>query len=174
MNATLRPEIDSGVFRRVMGRFATGVTVITVEHQGVMHGMTANAFMSGSLEPPLCVVSIAKRAHTHAMMLEARHFGVNFLAETQADVSEYFAGRRPVGLDVAVERIGPAVLLADACARIVAEIAARHDCGDHTIFIGHILHLEADDRAPLLYHSGRYHSLDRRGLNLDVGAPEFW
>jgi flavin reductase len=174
MNDAARPEIDPILFRRVMGRFATGVTVVTAEHDGEMRGMTANAFMSGSLEPPLCVVSIAKRAHMHHVMMTAGHFGVNILAENQVDLSEHFAGRPNPKLAVRFERLGPAVLLASACARIAAEIAARHDCGDHTIFIGHIIGLAAEDRAPLLYHAGRYRALDGGRLDTDVGVPEFW
>lgn len=167
-------QIDPVRFRRVMGRFATGVTVITAPLDGEPRGMTANAFMSGSLDPPLCVVSIAKRAHMHQAMLETRHFGVNILAEEQVAVSEHFSGKPNPRLGVRFARIGPALVLSDAHARIAAEIAARHDCGDHTIFIGHILHLENDERAPLLYHAGRYRSLDRGRLDEDVGVPEFW
>jgi flavin reductase (DIM6/NTAB) family NADH-FMN oxidoreductase RutF len=174
MNDATRPAVDPVHFRRVMGRFATGVTVITAEHDGEARGMTANAFMSGSLEPPLCVVSIARRAHMHDVMLAASHFGVNILTESQVDVSDHFAGRPNRGLAVAFERIGPALLLADACARISAEVTARHACGDHTIFIGHILRLDADDRPPLLYHAGRYRGLGGGRFDQNAGGPEFW
>jgi flavin reductase (DIM6/NTAB) family NADH-FMN oxidoreductase RutF len=174
MNDATRPEVDPVHFRRAMSRFATGVTVITAEHGGEVRGMTANAFMSGSLEPPLCIVSIAKRAHMHEVMRTASHFGVNILAENQVEVSEHFAGKPNMGLAVEFERLGPAPLLANACARIVAETIARHDCGDHTIFIGHILRLDADDRPPLIYHAGRYRGLGTGRLDHNVGVPEFW
>jgi flavin reductase (DIM6/NTAB) family NADH-FMN oxidoreductase RutF len=174
MNEMSRPEIDPVHFRRAMSRFATGVTVITVAHDGEARGMTANAFMSGSLEPPLCVVSIAKRAHMHLAMMASRHFGVNILAEDQVALSEHFAGRRNPRLALRFDRSGPALLLESACARIAAEVVARHDCGDHTIFIGHILTLDAEDRPPLLYHGGRYHGLGTSRLDTDVGVPEFW
>ncbi len=174
MNEIARPEIDTRLFRRVMSHFATGVTVITAAHEGEVRGMTANAFMSGSLEPPLCVVSIAKRAHMHEVMRTARHFGVNILAESQVEISEHFAGKPNMGLAVEFEQSGPAPILANACARILAETVGRHDCGDHTIFIGHILSLDTDDRPPLLYHAGRYRGLDKGRLAHDVGVPEFW
>jgi len=173
-DAAARPETDTVLFRRVMSRFATGVTVITAVHEGQARGMTANAFMSGSLEPPLCVVSIAKRAHMHEAMLSASHFGVNILAETQVEISEHFAGRPNMGLAVEFDSNGPAPVLANACGRIVAETVARHECGDHTIFIGRILRMDADDRPPLLYHSGRYCTLGRARLDANVGVPEFW
>jgi flavin reductase (DIM6/NTAB) family NADH-FMN oxidoreductase RutF len=174
MNEAARPEVDPALFRRVMGRFATGVTVITAEHDGEARGMTANAFMSGSLEPPLCVISIAKRAHMHHVMLAASHFGVNILAEDQVDLSEHFAGRRDPRLEVGFARVGPAMLLESASARIAAQTVAHHDCGDHTIFIGHILSLDASNRPPLIYHAGRYRNLDGQRIDTNVGVPEFW
>jgi flavin reductase (DIM6/NTAB) family NADH-FMN oxidoreductase RutF len=168
-------EVDPRVFRRVMGRFATGVTVITAHDGGEVRGMTANAFMSGSLEPPLLVVSVAKRAHMHGFLLEAKRFGVNILAETQEDVSEHFAGRPNPTLNVQFEDRNGAQLLRGACARIAAEMVAQHDCGDHTIFIGRILSMESDDRAPLLYHAGCYRGLDREGrTDHRVSVLEFW
>lgn len=174
MNDALELEIDSRHFRRVMGRFATGVTVITVTDGDQVRGMTANAFMSGSLEPPLCIVSIAKRARMHDHIVTADHFGVSILAETQFDISEHFAGRPNPALEVQFEHFGKVPVLANACARIATRIATHHDCGDHTIFIGHILRIEADDRPPLLYHAGRYRGLDRQRLDHNVGVPEFW
>jgi flavin reductase (DIM6/NTAB) family NADH-FMN oxidoreductase RutF len=74
-----KPKIEPELFRRTVGAFATGVAVITVGAGGATHAMTANAFMSGSFEPPLRVISIAKRAHTHEMIRHARRFGVNIL-----------------------------------------------------------------------------------------------
>jgi flavin reductase len=174
MNKATRPEIDPTVFRRVMGRFATGVTVVTADHEGEARGMTANAFMSGSLQPPLCVVSIAKRAHMHRVMAAATHFGVSMLAEDQVAVSEHFAGRRDPQRVADFERAGPTIVLAKACARIAAEVVASHDCGDHTIFIGHILTLDANERRPLLYYAGSYRDLDGKVLEADIQMPEFW
>jgi len=175
MNEMSRPEIDPVHFRRAMSRFATGVTVVTTAHDGESRGMTANAFMSGSLEPPLCVVSIAKRAHMHQAMMAATFFGVNILAEDQIALSEHFAGRPNPKLNVGFDSSGPALLLQSACARIAAELVAHHDCGDHTIFIGHILKLDTDEsRAPLLYHGSRYHGLGASRVDAKIGAPEFW
>jgi flavin reductase (DIM6/NTAB) family NADH-FMN oxidoreductase RutF len=174
MNVKTEAPIDGKLFRRVMGRFATGVTVITTEVEGAVRGMTANAFMSGSLTPPLCIISIAKKARMHDALQTSGHFGVSILAQGQERISQHFAGQGAADPDLLFEHMHSIPVLAHVSAAIASKLTAVHDCGDHTIFIGHILHLEADDRAPLLYHSGRYHSLDRRGLNLDVGAPEFW
>jgi flavin reductase (DIM6/NTAB) family NADH-FMN oxidoreductase RutF len=81
------PAFEPQLFRRTMGGFATGVTVITMDDGGEPRGMTANAFMSGSLTPPLCVVSIAKRAHTHDRVRAAGRFGVNILGLDQRDLA---------------------------------------------------------------------------------------
>ena len=165
-------EIDPRLFRRVMGRFATGVTVITARDGEAVRAMTATAFMSGSLDPPLCIASIAKRAQLHKYLLAAGHYGVNVLADGQEDYSLHFAGRPTRELALRFDHIAGVPLLSDACGRIAAEIAARHDCGDHTIFIGHILHMDADHRPPLIYQSGRYGSFLPR-LS-DGTVPEFW
>src|SRR4051812_38865036 len=85
--------VPPALFRKVMSRFATGVTVITTDVGGEVFGMTANAFMAGSLTPPLCVISIARSAKMHARLVESRRFGVSFLAEPQAPLAQHFAGR---------------------------------------------------------------------------------
>lgn len=165
--------IDPLHFRRVMGRFATGVTVITAEVGGETRGMTANAFMSGSLEPPLCVTSVAKRAHMHAHILEAGRFAVNILTVGQEDMASHFAGRPVPGLKFEFVPLGGIPTLAGACALITAEIVAAHDCGDHTLVIGGIRFMTADDRPPLLYHAGRYASLVPT-REVETPVPEFW
>jgi flavin reductase len=165
-------EIDPRLFRRVMGRFATGVTVITARDGEDVRAMTATAFMSGSLDPPLCIISVARRAQMHKVLLKAEAYGVNVLADGQEEYSIHFAGRQNRELVIGFDEIAGVPLLADACGRIAAEVAARHECGDHTIFIGHILHMDSDNRPPLIYHSGRYGSFVPR---LTEGTlPEFW
>lgn len=153
---TLTRSIDSVHFRRVMGSFATGVTVITAEANGEIRGMTANAFVSGSLEPPLCVVSVAKRTRMHAILLDSGRFGVNILAADQEALASHFAGKPVAGLGDPFTHVDGVPVLADALARILAESTASHDCGDHTLFVGLIQAMSADDRPPLLYHAGRF------------------
>ena len=174
MDETPTPEIDAPMFRRVMGRFPTGVTVITADDDGAPRGMTANAFMSASLRPPMCVISVAKRARMHAVVLRAAHFGVNVLAEDQEDLSIHFAGGAELARNIAFDLRGPAPLIAGACARIAAEIVGRHDCGDHTLIVGRIARMEADDRLPLVYHASRYARLAPRLAEHPVMVPEFW
>lgn len=155
------PAIDPALFRKVMGSFASGVTVVTTLVGEEVRGMTVSAFMSGSLDPALCVIAVRKRARMCPLLVEAGHFGVSILARDQAELSNHFAGV-PVA-DVAHQIVwaGRTPMLANAASVIAAEIAAQYDCGDHTLFIGRIVHLEAHARPPLLIHQGCYAAVDR-------------
>lgn len=166
--------VDHMLFRRVMGSFATGVTVITTEARGEVRGMTANAFMSGSLEPPLCVISVAKRARIHPLLVEAGHFGVSILAKDQERLSTHFAGGRVADIAPDFLRTGRTPVLGGASATIAADITACHDCGDHSIFIGSIVHLEAFGRPPLVVHEGHYASLTYSTERAPEWVADFW
>jgi flavin reductase len=172
-SAGQKPQIEPELFRRTMGAFVTGVTLVTVEADGATHAMTANAFMSGSLEPPLCVISVAKRAHTHHMIRQARRFGVNILGADQEDLALFFAGKRSLDVDARFRRVKDTPLLQDCAARIAASVANECDCGDHTLFLGAILHMDVSDRPPLIYHRSAFGALATR-LGERVPAPEFW
>ena len=150
---------DAALFRRVMGRFASGLTVITARVDTEVRGMTASAFMSGSLEPPLLVIAIALRANMYDHLMAAGRFAVNVLADGQKDVATHFSGRAVDGLNPEFVLMDGVPTLADACATLVARTAATYECGDHTLFVGHILSMSADDRPPLVYHAGRFASI---------------
>ena len=174
MNVLQDAPIDAKLFRRVMGRFVTGVTVITTEAEGAVRGMTANAFMSGSLTPPLCIISVAKKARMHEALRGSRQFGVSILAQGQEKISQHFAGQGSADPDVLFEHMSGIPVLAHASAAIAANLAAEHDCGDHTIFIGHIVGLRDDEHAPLVYHAGKYALLQHK-KETPAGAPiDFW
>ena len=118
--------------------------------------MTVSAFMSGSLEPPLCVISIRKAARMHPLLLAAGHFGVSILAKTQE--RHQLPLRRRAGADLAPDLVwaGRTPMLANATAAIAADLTAQYDCGDHTLLVGSIRHLAAAGLPPLLVHEGRY------------------
>jgi flavin reductase (DIM6/NTAB) family NADH-FMN oxidoreductase RutF len=166
--------IDPALFRKVMGAFATGVTVITTEVNGEIRGMTANAFMSGSLDPPLCVVSVGKRARIHPCLLEAGFFGVSILAKDQERLSTHFSGGPVADLAPQFVRVGRTPLLIGATATIATNIVASHDCGDHTLFVGRIDHLAAHTRPPLVVHEGRYASLAYSQERAPEWVADFW
>jgi flavin reductase (DIM6/NTAB) family NADH-FMN oxidoreductase RutF len=167
--------IDPLLFRRIMGRFPTGVTLIAAKWpDGSVHAMTANAFMSGSLEPPLCVVSVGKDAHMHACLDGARRYSVSILARGQEDYSNHFAGRTVPGLAISFDGIDGVPVLPDAAAQIVCRKAAVHDCGDHSLFIGEIVAMRDGAGEPLAYHAGRYGAFRPEATEADGNVPPIW
>lgn len=167
--------IDPALFRRVMGSFASGVTLIAAKWpDGAVRVMTASAFMSGSLEPPLCVVSVAKRAHMHACLLQADRFSVNILERGQEALSNHFAGKPEPGLTVRFNDLDGVPVLPRALAHIVNRKAAVHDCGDHSLFIGAIVTMDSREGEPLLYHAGQYGSLREFPFEAEEQVPPIW
>lgn len=182
--STLHPSLDRlqgdqashTAFRRVMASFITGVTVITTRTGEEIRGMTANAFMSGSLEPPLCVISVGIKARMHAALIETGHFGVNILAKGQEPLIGHFAGKPVEGLNVNFDFAGDTPLIANSHAMIAAKIAIRYDCGDHSLFIGHIFALrQPDHQQPLVLHAGRLSGLQPETHHLpSEPSLDFW
>jgi len=168
------PPIDGKLFRRVMGRFATGVTVITAEAEGGVRGMTANAFMSGSLAPPLCLVAVAKKARLYSTLEQTRHFGISILAQGQEALSQHFAGLGETDPELLFEHLAGVPVLANVCAVIAAELAACHDCGDHSLFIGHVIGMRDDGLLPLVFHGGKYATLHYKKTVRAAEAIDFW
>jgi flavin reductase (DIM6/NTAB) family NADH-FMN oxidoreductase RutF len=163
------------LFRQVMGRFATGVTVVTTQVGDETFGMTANAFMAGSLEPMLCVVSINQTAQMHARLRTAGHFGVSFLSQEQQHLAAHFAGKRLERVAPDFELRGRTPILKRAAAAVTAGVIDTASCGDHTLFIGTIASLTLGETTrPLLFYGGRYARLDSRAPPDNVEPPEFW
>jgi flavin reductase len=174
MNQVSDPPVDPALFRTVMSRFATGVTVIATRVRGRVHAMTANAFLSGSLVPPLAVVSVGKGARMHRYLTEAERFSINILAREQEPLSRHFAGRPIHGMKIRFEAVEEVPLLPGSLARIAARNTATCDCGDHTLFFGRILHLDSREGEPLLYFDRRYVAIDYSRLEPPVEAVYFW
>jgi len=152
-------SFSSRDFRDAMGRFASGVVIIsTTTREDGHHAMTANAFMSGSLEPPLVVVSVVNTARTHARIQQAGGFGISILAHDQHHASNYFAGRTGTEQPPAFEMLGQVPVVQGAVMQLAATLCHSYACGDHTLFVGQVqaLHLPQPAAAPLLYHGGRY------------------
>ncbi len=147
--------IDEQMFRRVMGRFASGVTVILAAVDGEVRGMTANAFMSGSLKPPLCVVSVGNEAHMHSHLTTARAFSINILSDDQAVLANYFAGRRSPSPSITFGCLHETPIVEGCVATIVTDLHDTFPCGDHTLFVGHTRALSASERRPLLYYASQ-------------------
>ena len=161
--------VTSTEFRRAMGHFATGVTVVTVEREaGHVHGMTANSFASVSLEPPLVSVCVDHRARLLPLVKEKLRFGVNVLKREQRSYSEFFAG---IEQDCAVqERLGVKFtwtqegipLLENVLCQLSCKLSGLHVAGDHTIVIAEVETAKFFDGEPLLFYRGHYHCISEK------------
>ena len=154
-------DIDSKLFRSAMGLFATGVTVISYVADGEAVGMTANAFMSVSMNPPLVLVSVRKQSRFNDVVQVGTCYGVSFLAENQQAISAHFGGKRDETLAVPFVFNGPTPLIAGSLAHIVARTTAIHEAGDHLLYVAQIEFLQlGEQRKPLVFFSGKYKQVD--------------
>jgi flavin reductase (DIM6/NTAB) family NADH-FMN oxidoreductase RutF len=161
--------LDPALFRRALGRFPTGVAVITTStHGGRRLGLTANSFTSVSLEPPLVSWSLRRRSRLFDAFRRGGHFAVNVLATAQADLAARFAGQtedRFAGLDVQ-PGLGEVPLLAGCVAYFECATAGCHLEGDHAILIGRVERFStgAHDERPLVFCEGAYMSPAERKI----------
>ena len=147
-------------FRRTLGMFATGVTVLTTRVGEQVHGMTANAFMSVSLQPPLVLISIDRRAKMGALLHEGTRFGVSVLEAKQTGLSDRFAGRvADDPPEATFEVVHETPLVEGALAHLVARVVRSYWGGDHSLFLGQVEFARYGDGRPLLFHGGRYERL---------------
>ncbi len=162
-------------YRRAIGRFATGVTVVTAQRGEQLAGMTASAVASLSLEPPMLLVCINNRLPTHTALEHSQRFGVNVLGEGDEELALHFA--RPsrdkfAGISVTLDHGVP--LLERAIARFVCDVHERLPGGDHTIFTGLIRHCEhVPSRRPLLYFASGFSGIQQVDDALGRSA-ELW
>ena len=155
--------LSSAVFRQALGRFATGVTVVTAERApGEVHGMTANSFTAVALEPLLVLVCVDEQARMLAVLKKTQRFGVSVLKDYQQAISDFFAQPEQ---DPEVERalgvrfVWPAPgipVLGDALVQLTCRVVASHLAGDHTIFLGEVESAEVFEGEPLLFFRGAY------------------
>jgi flavin reductase (DIM6/NTAB) family NADH-FMN oxidoreductase RutF len=154
--------VDKNELRRVMGHFATGVTVITTcDESGNPFGLTANAVSSVSLVPPLILVCVDKKADTYPYFERSKVFVVNILSDAQEGISRRFATsgiEKFDGIGYRKNESGCAVL-DDAVGHIDCRIVQAHDAGDHTIYVGEVESVDANDVPPLLFFRGGYRKL---------------
>jgi len=156
-------SLNPAEFRKAMGCFATGVTIITVDLDGEVHGMTANAFASVSLDPLLVLVCVDANTRTHAHLHARKRFGINVLCETQRAISEYYA--RPERTHERAEAEAGArfdrtqygtPMLHGSLAFLECRLHSAQDAGDHTIFIAEVEDAVVREGQPLLFFRGKY------------------
>jgi flavin reductase len=166
-NQQFNMPLNPSDFRRAMGAFATGVTIITVDLEGKghgeIHGMTANAFASVSLDPLLVLVCVDKDARTHAHLHARKRFGINVLSAGQRAISDYYA-RPDRSHEHAETEVGARFvrtargtpMLEDSLAYLECRLHSVQDAGDHTIFIAEVEDVVLRDGHPLLFFRGKY------------------
>ncbi|MEH7237679.1 flavin reductase family protein [Bacillus sp. JJ1562] len=151
--------MDDRTFRNAMGNFATGVTIITTEVDGIVHGMTANAIMSVSLNPKLIVVSIGEKAQMLEKIKKSNKYAVNILSTEQQELSMIFAGQIKEKREVTFNRLNGLPVIEGALTQITCDVANIHVEGDHSLIIGKVTDIHLDEHDPLLFFKGQYQSL---------------
>jgi 3-hydroxy-9,10-secoandrosta-1,3,5(10)-triene-9,17-dione monooxygenase reductase component len=162
-------------FRDALGAFATGVTIVTArDREGRDVGLTANSFNSVSLDPPMVLWSLAKSARSLPTFVEATHFAVHVLAADQEELSLRFAARGANKFsDLELDRgPGQVPLLRGCSARFQCRTAFRYEGGDHMIFVGAVEAFDHTERAPLVFHGGRYAVAVQKEPLTSSSAPE--
>lgn len=168
-------EVTQAAFRATLGRFATGVTVVTTCEQDQPVGITVNAFASLSLDPPLVLICIDRSSYVHDLLQRTGIFAANILADDQLHLSNCFARRsqeRLKGFCGATfsTAVTGAPILDGAVGYVDCRIVGVYPGGDHSIFVGHVESLGGTDKAlPLLYHRGAYVQMER-DVDSSVGA----
>jgi flavin reductase (DIM6/NTAB) family NADH-FMN oxidoreductase RutF len=156
------PEVDPAQFRQLLGRFATGVTILTVvTPEGRPIGMTANSVASVSLQPPLLSVCIDRQAEMHDVITQADRFVVNVLSSRQETLARRFADKHVDRFDGVGYHLSPdgLIMLEGALAHIECHRHAQYQAGDHTIVVGRVVGGETGDGRPLLFYRGGYAAL---------------
>ncbi|KZE38757.1 flavin reductase [Bhargavaea cecembensis] len=156
--------MEDRMFRDAMGKFATGVNVLTTEVDGESYGMTANAFMSVSLSPKLIVISIGERAKFLERVKESGRFAVNVLADEQQHYSMMFAGQLNDGEKCVFDYLDGLPVVPGSIAQISCNVVNDHIEGDHTLFIGEVTDIRLEEKEPLIFYRGKYRALEAMSL----------
>lgn len=155
--------LDKRTFRRTMGLFGTGVTVISSKVEADIHAMTANAFTSVSLDPPLILVCLNRGSKMESFLRKGSHFAVNFLSSDQEPLSRHFAGGHGNKNAPSVEFISwsKTPRLTNCLGAVACEVHTTFDAGDHEIVVGKVedIYLDDAEKRPLLFWKGQYHAL---------------
>jgi flavin reductase (DIM6/NTAB) family NADH-FMN oxidoreductase RutF len=161
-------EQAAKVFRQVMGRFATGVTVVTTAEKDTVHGMTANGFLSVSLRPPLVLVSLG-RCKLNEMLPRSGRYGVSVLAHDQQQFAAHFAAQKPSPVEPTFTWQSGLPLLDGAIAHLACRVVDVHRAGDHVLWIGEVEYLAHREDEPLLFYTGRFGTMSDIQSRDDAG-----
>ena len=160
-------SFDAQALRNTLGRFATGVTIVTtVDAQGNRYGITANSYNSVSLDPPLVLWSLARMSRSLEAFANAPAFAIHILSANQEELARRFAARdvadKFAGLHLR-EGHGGVPLFDDCAAHLECVTENRFEGGDHVIFLGRVVNFERGDIEPLIFHDGRFTRVSPKG-----------
>ncbi len=153
--------MDDLLFRKTMGKFATGITVVTSTHNNEVRGMTVNAFMSVSLHPRLIVVSIDEKASMYERLQSTKQFGVSILNEKQKDMSMIFAKQKNTDREIDFDYLDGVPVLKNSLATLACRVYDQVKAGDHMLLIGEVTDLQVNEHEeePIIYYSSKYREL---------------
>lgn len=149
------------LFREAMGKFATGITVVTTNTHDETVGMTVNAFMSISLDPKLIAISIDKKASMYNILQETKKFGISVLSEDQKDLSMIFARQKEENKEINYDYVDGLPVLKDSLVTLACEVQSSVVAGDHRIFIAEVSNINQKDGEPILYFGGQYRQIEK-------------
>jgi len=153
--------MDERRFRKAMGTFPTGVTVITTQAEDGIHGMTANAFMSVSLQPPLILIAIDEKARMLEKIKQVNRFGISILKDNQRDLSMHFAGQKKMKEAIRFDWVSGLPVIAGSLAQFACTTEKAIVAGDHTLFLGKVDEIRLNDsQNPLTFYQGNYYQLE--------------
>jgi flavin reductase (DIM6/NTAB) family NADH-FMN oxidoreductase RutF len=152
--------LDARTFRNVMGRFPTGVAVVTFLRDGEAAGITVNSFLPVSIDPPLVLVSLRRESTVVHHLGVGDRYGVNVLSEAQQHLGAHFAGSPVQNLSLHFEHHRGIPMIPGSLAHVVARVVDVHEAGDHFLYIAEIEYLwQGAESQPLIFYSGRYKQL---------------
>lgn len=162
-------ELDASALRRAMGRFASGVSVITSGSEGEIHAMTVNSLATVSFEPLMVMFCVSNKARMRETVVKNSFFAINILSQQQEDISQYFAGAKdsPIPSNVNFETLENVPVLSNCLSTVVCQLEQLIPAGDHQIVLGQVLALRYHEKEeqPLIYFRGRYRQLTQPSSN---------
>ena len=151
--------MDDRLFRDAMGKFATGITVVTVDYENEIMGMTVNAFMSVSLDPKLIAISIDESASMYDILQETKKFGVSILTKNQKDLSMIFAKQIEEDREINFLQQDDIPVIEDSFVTLSCHVQDMIKAGDHMIFIAEVSEIVINEGEPLAYAESKYQSI---------------
>jgi len=151
--------MEKRLFRDTVGKFATGITIVSIDYHGEILGMTVNAFMSVSLEPKLIAISIDEKASMYNKLQETQKFGLSILAEDQKEISMIYAKQMEKDREISYSMLDDIPVISDSIATLSCHVKDTAKAGDHMILIAEVTDLTVKEKEPILFFGGEYRTI---------------